>query len=133
MKDKTTDLVKHAKKYHKKEYDALNNDAKSWLLDPKNIDLISKAIAVYIFRNGPIEDYHSEGTPIGQEEMKKLNIFMADRIAGLLTFIINGDWSRLVIILNWLKLWTTGWNLVEPTVRELNDIFLGIIDLSKSA
>ncbi len=37
----------------------------------KSIDILAKGLYNIAFRSGPIEDFHAEGCPIGDKEMKK--------------------------------------------------------------
>ena len=76
----------------------LNKNSKERLLDENNIDIISIALAHYLFRNGPIEDMHSNGK-LSQNDMKILNKFMVNRFAGLLQTIDKGEWLKLELLL----------------------------------
>lgn len=49
----------------------LNSDYRKILLDRNNIDVISKAITHFIFRNGPIENMHANNQ-LSQDDMKIL-------------------------------------------------------------
>ena len=55
----------------------LNRDSKNRLLNEKNIDSIAIGLTHYLFRNGPVEDMHSEGK-LSQNDMKILNKFMVN-------------------------------------------------------
>ena len=56
----------------------------------ETIDMLSKAITQFAFRSGPIEEMPSRGK-LTQKDMKTLNKYMINRIAGLLTAISKGD------------------------------------------
>lgn len=68
----------------------LNSDSKERLLRRENIDSISKAITHFAFRNGPIENMHSNNQ-LSENDMKTLNKYMVNRIAGLLTAIADNN------------------------------------------
>ena len=78
----------------------LNKSSKERLLNEKNIDTISIALTHYLFRNGPVEDMHRDGK-LSQNDMKTLNKFMANRIAGLLQTINKAEWLKLELLLNY--------------------------------
>ncbi len=101
----------------------LNQSSKDRLLNEKNIDTISIALTHYLFRNGPVEDMHSDGK-LSQNDMKKLNKFMVNRIAGLLQTINKGEWLKLELLLNIYSLYGKDWDKPIPDTDELNAIFL---------
>ena len=78
----------------------LNQDSKNRLLNEKNIDSIAIGLTHYLFRNGPVENMHSEGK-LSQDDMKTLNKFMVNRIVGLLQTINNGEWLKLELLLDY--------------------------------
>ena len=78
----------------------LNKNSKERLLNTKNIDNISIALTHYLFRNGPVEDMHSNGK-LSQNDMKTLNKFMVNRIDGLLQTINKGEWLKLELLLDY--------------------------------
>ena len=78
----------------------LNQGSKERLLNKDNIDTISIALTHYLFRNGPVEDMHSEGK-LSQEDMKTLNKFMVNRIAGLLQIINKEEWLKIELLLDY--------------------------------
>ena len=72
-------------------FEKLNSDSKERLLKRENIEMLSKMITHFAFRNGPVEDMHANNQ-LSQEDMKILNKYMVNRIAGLLTAIADEDW-----------------------------------------
>jgi hypothetical protein len=54
----------------------------------KDIDIAARGLTNFIFREGPIEDMHSNNQ-LSQDDMKQLNIFMVNRLAFILAFIIE--------------------------------------------
>lgn len=85
---------------NKKIFENLNQSSKERLLKKDKIDTISIALTHYLFRNGPVEDMHSEGK-LSQEDMKTLNKFMVNRIAGLLEKINQEEWLKLEVLLGY--------------------------------
>ena len=53
-------------------------------IDTHNIRMEGNAVAALAFRNGPIEDFHTEGKPLSDKEMKKLNIYGSRTLTGIL-------------------------------------------------
>ena len=103
-------------------FSMLNQKSQDWFLDGANIDLLSKAITNYIFRNGPVEDLHAK-KDITQADMKTLNIFMVNRIAGLLTYAVNGQWMKLRMALAYCSLGTSEWYPAEPSTEDIEKAF----------
>ena len=85
---------------NKNLFENLNQGSKERLLNKNNIDTISIALTHYFFRNGPVEDMHSEGK-LSQEDMKTLNKFMVNRIAGLLQIINKEEWLKIELLLDY--------------------------------
>lgn len=71
----------------------MNAQMKEHILTDKHITKMSKAIVHFAFRNGPIEDMHSDSQKnITDDDMKKLNKYMVNRIAYILTLIKEDRW-----------------------------------------
>ena len=66
---------------------------------------------------------HSAGK-LSQEDMKTLNKFMVDRIAGILETMQNGEWLKLELLLNFYSLYGQEWDKATPDTDEINDIYL---------
>ena len=60
--------------------------------------MLSKAITQFAFRSGPVENMHARNK-LTQKNMKALNKYMVNRIAGLLTTIFNGDIANVLKVL----------------------------------
>lgn len=86
-------------------------------LDFETIDMISKAITQYAFRSGPVEEMHSRGK-LTQKDMKTLNKFMTNRIAGLLTTTSNGDISNALRVLTFYASLSSDWDSCKPDIEE---------------
>jgi predicted DNA-binding protein YlxM (UPF0122 family) len=104
---------------HSELFRQLNQDSMDRLLKRGNIEIISKAITHFIFRNGPVEDMHANNQ-LSQRDMKTLNKYMVNRIAGLLTAIADNDWMQLELLLSFYSLYGTNWDKVEPDMDEIN-------------
>jgi len=73
----------------------LNADIKEITLTNENISKISKAVVHFAFRHGPIEDMHTDTKKnITDENMKKLNKYMVNRIAYLFTLVLEDRWME---------------------------------------
>ena len=81
------------------------------------IATISKGITQYAFRSGPVEEMHSKGK-LTQKDMETLNKYMADRIAGLLQTIFNGDVAKALKILTFYASLSSDWNKANPDIEE---------------
>lgn len=103
-------------------FKTLNRDSKVRLCDKSNIDGIAKALTYYVFRNGPIEDMHSEGN-LSESDMKTLNKYMVNRIAGILSAIEEGEWLKLELLYSFYRLYGTDWDAAEPDKEEMELIY----------
>lgn len=103
-------------------FELLNQESKKRLVKEDNIDTISIALTHYLFRNGPVEDMHSDGK-LSQEDMKTLNKFMVNRIAGLLTTINKGEWTKLELLLNFYRLFGSNWDKPVADTDEIDMLF----------
>ena len=93
-------------------------------LDFETIDMLSKGITQFAFRSGPIEEMHSKGK-LTQKDMKTLNKYIVNRIAGLLTAISNGDITNVLKVLTFYASLSSDWNSCKPNVEEfyMRDIY----------
>jgi len=82
-------------------------------LDFETIDMLSKGITQFAFRSGPVEDMHSKGK-LTQKDMKTLNKFITNRIAGLLTTISNGNIAKVLKVLTFYASLSTKWDSCKP-------------------
>ena len=92
-------------------------------LDKNDIDSISISLTHYLFRNGPVEDMHSDGK-LSQDDMKTLNKFMVNRIAGILETMQKGEWLKLELLLNFCSLYGSDWDKAVPDTEEIHPIYL---------
>jgi len=98
-----------------------NEALKTVLLKNLDVDKISKAIAHYVFRNGPVEDMHSNGN-FSDADMMVLNKYMVNRIAGILQLIKDEQWFKLIGLLNIYGIYGTDWDKAAPDIAELNTV-----------
>lgn len=100
-------------------FNELNMKSKERLFRRDNIDSISKAVTQFAFRNGPVEDMHANNQ-LSQSDMKVLNKYMVNRIAGLLTAIADNNWLQLELLLAYYRKFGDEWDGVEPDMKEIN-------------
>lgn len=75
----------------------LNEEAKQDILQRENVNIIAKAVTHFAFRNGPVEDMHSN-RQLSEEDMKTLNKFMVNRLAYIFSLIVEERWIELNIL-----------------------------------
>ncbi|MCM1370726.1 MAG: hypothetical protein NC181_02395 [Clostridium sp.] len=117
------------KRYQENEnqlFENLNTSSKERLLSEENIDWISKALTHYVFRNGPVEDIHAKGQ-LSQSDMKILNKYMVNKIAGLLKLMHDGEWLKIELMLNFLKCYGSEWDKAEYDTKDIDIIFKNAI------
>ena len=61
----------------------------------KQLDVMAKGFYNLAFREGPIENYHEEGCPIGNQEMEKINRFGFNRLGYLLDLLLSGEKEKV--------------------------------------
>ena len=113
---------KFAKGEDKELMDSINEIAKDWFLDAENIDAIAKSITNYVFRQGPVENIHTEGKPITDRDMKAINIYMVNHIAGLLACAIDGNWVKLQLLISYFNKGMSEWEPAKPELGKIEDI-----------
>jgi len=70
-----------------------NMQVKEEILKNENLDMISKAVAHFIFQNGPIKGMLScPNKKLSEEDLKILRRFMVNRLSYIFTLIIEERW-----------------------------------------
>lgn len=94
----------------------MNLQAKNQILKSENINMISKAITHFAFRNGPVEDMHAHpNNQLSETDMKILNKFMVNRLAYVFTLIIEDRWIEFdFLIRNTDWMYGHEWDEAEP-------------------
>lgn len=103
-------------------FENLNKSSKKRLLSDRSKDILPIALTHYLFRNGPVEDMHTDGK-LSQNDMKILNKFMVNRIAGLLETIDKGEWLKLELLFNFYSLFGKDWDKPVPDTDEIDALF----------
>ena len=60
---------------------------------------------------------------LSQNDMKILNKFMVNRIAGLLETIDKGEWLKLELLFNFYSLFGKDWDKPVPDTDEIDALF----------
>lgn len=89
---------------------------KNELLTKSNINMISKAVTHFAFRNGPIEDMHAHpNNQLSETDMKTLNKFMVNRLAYIFTLIIEERWVEFDFLIRTTNMiYGNDWDEAEP-------------------
>ena len=103
-------------------FENLNKNSKERLLSDRSKDILPIALTHYLFSNGPVEDMHADGK-LSQNDMKILNKFMVNRIAGLLETIDKGEWLKLELLFNFYSLFGKDWDKPVPDTDEIDALF----------
>lgn len=83
-----------------------NLQVKEKILDIDNLNMISKALTHFAFRNGPIEDMHAHpNNQLSESDMKILNKFMVNRLAYIFTLIIEERWIEFDFLIRNTDRW----------------------------
>ncbi|MGO1818221.1 MAG: hypothetical protein ACTH0S_00895, partial [Senegalia sp. (in: firmicutes)] len=99
-----------------KEAKELNLQVKNEILNLDNINIISKAVTHFAFRNGPVEGMHAHpNNQLSEEDMKLLNKFMVNRLAYVFTLIIEERWIEFDILVRKIYgVYGHNWDDAEP-------------------
>lgn len=73
---------------------------------------LAKSATAYAFRNGPVEDIHADGR-ISQEEMKRLNQFMVQRLGEVFYLLLQKNSDDLTNLLAFSSETTHGWDNLD--------------------
>ncbi|GAA0345535.1 hypothetical protein GCM10008967_39980 [Bacillus carboniphilus] len=94
----------------------VNRLVKEKILVEDNIDMISKAITHFAFRNGPVEDMHADpDSQLSDSDMKTLNKYMVNRLAYVFTLIIENRRMEFDYLIKNLDFWAGhNWDKAEP-------------------
>lgn len=112
-------------------YAILNKHAKERLLQSGQMDSFAKALTHYIFRNGPVEDMHCSGK-LSEEDMKTLNQFMVNRIAGVLLYIREEKWMQLELVYSHYCRYGQHWDAAQPDTKIFELAWENMLDKIKN-
>jgi len=105
-----------------KAYKATNEYSKASLLAKESIDGIAKALTYHVFRNGPVEDMRTDGK-LSEEDMKTLNKYMVNQLAGIFTAVSKGNWLQLEMLFCSLKKYGVDWDKAEPNSEDMDAVW----------
>lgn len=98
----------------------LNEKMKNHLMSV-DVSLVSRAIAHYAFRNGPVEDMHSNGQ-LSENDMKTLNKYINNKLATFLTLLKEQDWVRLSVLIDLYGINGCDWDKPEIDFDEIDKL-----------
>ena len=90
----------------------LNIHSREQILTPEDLDKIAIAVTHFAFRNGPIEDMHSNGQ-LSQEDMLTLNKFTVNRLLYVFHLIVEERWVEFEYLIRSKAIFGTGWDKPE--------------------
>ncbi|MDR1572692.1 MAG: hypothetical protein LBS24_00070 [Clostridiales Family XIII bacterium] len=96
---------------------SFNDSARKALLENPDVDMLAKAITQYAFRSGVVENMHGAGK-LTDADMKELNIFFSNRVAGILVKAFAGEWMQILFLFDFYKTLAAEWDRVEPDTEE---------------
>jgi hypothetical protein len=99
-----------------------NDYARKIILENPDVDMLAKAITQYAFRSGVVENMHGDGK-LSDADMKELNIFFSNRVAGILVKAFSGEWLQILFLFDFYKTLAADWDEVEPDVKEFEMSF----------
>nr|WP_092072790.1 hypothetical protein [Dendrosporobacter quercicolus]NSL48886.1 hypothetical protein [Dendrosporobacter quercicolus DSM 1736]SDM49930.1 hypothetical protein SAMN04488502_10552 [Dendrosporobacter quercicolus] len=107
----------------------MNMLTKKEILTKANINMISKAVTHFAFRNGPIEDMHAHpNNQLSETDMKTLNKFMINRLAYIFTLIIEERWIEFSFLIRTNDMmFGKDWDEAEPddgSTKEIIEMIL---------
>ena len=123
-------LYKSFANNNKELFDKLNNDSKERILKEENINTIAIALTHYFFRNGPVEDMHTNNQ-LSEKDMKVLNKYMVNKIATLMKLIIDNEWVKVEILLDFFSRYGNDWDKAEINVEEVDFLFYNALNNEK--
>lgn len=89
---------------------------------------LSKAITCFAFRNGPIEDMHTDRSKnITEEDMRILNKYMVDHIEIILELFAENNFTDIYLFSLFSGLYCSNWD--DPDPNRYRDEYNSCIDL----
>ena len=94
----------------------MNSRIKDHIFNIEYLNMISKAITHFAFRNGPIEDMHADPKKqLLDNDMKILNKFMVNRLAYVFKLIIEKRWIEFnLLVIQTDLMYGHDWDEAEP-------------------
>ena len=94
-----------------------NSKARLILAEETEVDRLAKALVHCAFRDGPVEDIHaSPDSRLTDADMKALNKYMVNRIAGVLSLLLNGNWLYLETLYRLYSRYGADWDPAESDI-----------------
>lgn len=108
------------------QYKADNERLREHYCGDANVEWLAKAMTNYAFRQGPIEDMHTDNR-FSEDEMKTLNKYTVDRIAEILLCYNSEDYLRLSNMLGVPPFYMgSDWDAPEPDFTKVDKKIVGI-------
>jgi GNAT superfamily N-acetyltransferase len=92
----------------------LNENSLQKMKDPTLAEEWAKAIAHFIFRNGPVEGIHSKGH-LTDADMKTINKYMTNQLTGLILSMQKGEWYLLDNMSVFYRMFGKQWDIADLT------------------
>ncbi len=128
MVEKKAQFAIEVDKFLNKQYERFmsnkkfNAFAKKQLFKDQDINMISKALTHFAFRNGPVEGMHADGK-LSEEDMKILNKFMVNRLAYVFELILNDRWGMFDYLVKSIDRWYGhDWDKAEPDSGSMDQL-----------
>lgn len=86
-------------------------------MNNNDLNLITKGIAGYIFRNGIVEDMHAAGC-LTDSQIKELTIYMVDRLGYCIHLISENKYTDFNILIGSHVITCKHWNDINFLVGE---------------
>ena len=115
-----TAFLRALRKHEIPELAQANRQARESLLFGEKSDAFLIGIAHYIFRNGPVEDLHSEGK-LSEQDMATLNRYMVNRLADVVLLDKQDRWLELQVLLEFYMLYGIDWDRPRADLSELEE------------
>lgn len=87
---------------------------------------IQRGLVHFLFRNGPIEDMHSNGQ-LSQEDMKILNKHMMNRMAYVVDLLMNQKWYELAFLIDNAGEYGTMWDEAKPDDGKIKEMLANFV------
>lgn len=89
-------------------------------LTDNEVDILSRSLALYIFRMGVVEDIHAQKDKLSDDDMKRINKDVHNRLSGLITAIRDNRMEDVLRMINGYAKWAGDWDKSVPYMAEFD-------------
>lgn len=111
-------LYRQYEKQNAELFQTLNQHSCERLWKRENVDELAKAITNYVLCGEPVQEMRADGR-LTLADLELLGQHMSDRLSGLLSTAVNGDWCQLELLYGRYRLYGADQTTKNPDQPDL--------------